>query len=307
MKNYVLKTHNINKQFHKFTALKDVTISIEKGKIYGLIGTNGAGKSSLMRIITGLSIPTSGSYELFGYRNRKDIQHALQKVGSLIEHPSLNVNMTARENLQLYKIMKGIHDKEIDYKLLDIVGLGETGKKKTKDFSLGMRQRLGIAISLLGNPELLILDEPINGLDPLGVIEMRDLIKHLCEEKGITILISSHNLTELYQTATDYIIIDKGEIKKTISLQALEEECQYYFNIQTKHINKLKNVLEGQMGTTNYKVMTDNTVRLFDFTDETERLAETLVSNGIIMTRFAVEGGSLESYFTNLVGGFENG
>lgn len=301
----VLSTKQINKTFRGFTALKDVSISVEKGKIYGLIGKNGAGKTTLMRIITGLSIPSAGGYELFGYSDQGNIQKALKKVGSLIEYPKLNEHMSAKENLKLHRVLRGNKDGASDDDLLKLVGLYETGKKKIKDFSLGMVQRLGIAVSLLGNPELLILDEPVNGLDPLGVVEIRNLIKQLSEEHGYTILISSHNLSELYQTATDYIIIDNGEVKKTISLKELEHECQYYVSIQTKQMNALKKMLEEEMHTTNYETISGETLKLFDFVNELDVLAKALFSNGIIVTKFAVEGESLESYFTHLVGGDE--
>lgn len=303
MGSHVLKMEHISKTFHQFTALKDVSISVERGKIYGLIGKNGAGKTSLMRIITGLSIPTSGDYELFGYRKPKDIQAGLKQVGSLIEHPSLNGNMTAAENLTLHKTIKGIRTKNIEHELLALVGLTDTGKKKAKHFSLGMKQRLGLAISLLGEPEFLILDEPINGLDPLGVVEIRQLIKKLCAERGMTILVSSHHLTELYQTATDYIIIDQGEVIQTMSQVALEKACQSYVHIETKQTDELKDVLDNHLHTTDYSIMDDGTIRLFDLTDEDERVARTLCANDIIVTRFSLEGQSLESYFTQLVGG----
>lgn len=306
MQEYLLKTEKINKKFRDFTALKDVTISLEKGKVYGLIGKNGAGKTSLMRIISGLSFATSGEYELFGCSNKRDIQKVLKKVGCLIEYPRLNENMTAKENLELHKIMRGIRNKSLENELLELVGLGDTGKKKTKDFSLGMRQRLGIAVAMLGNPELLILDEPINGLDPLGVVEIRNLIKKLCEERGITILISSHNLPELYQTATNYIIIDRGEVRKIMRLDELEDECQHYYIIKTKQVNKLLSVLGEKLKTKNYKVMDDGTVRVMDFVNEEEMLAQTLFDNGIVTTGFTVGGDSLESYFIRIVGGVEN-
>src|SRR5699024_6700476 len=195
------------------------------------------------------------------HTNKENMQKVLQKVGCLIENPGLNENMTAIENLALHRIIRGNKEKHKDCQLLDFVGLGDTEDKKVKDFSLGMAQRLGIAVSLLGDPELLILDEPINGLDPLGVVEIRNLIQKLCEEQGFTILISSHNLAELYQIATDYIIIDNGKIKKTISLEDLEKECQRYFSIKTKQIEELTNVLEEKLRTGNYQIMDDGTIR----------------------------------------------
>ena len=225
MSNYVLKTTNLCKRFKSYKALDNVSVTLEKGKIYGLIGKNGAGKTTLMRIVSGLSYATEGTIELFGASSAKEYNKQLSKIGTLIEYPSLNGRMTAKQNIKLVKIMRGIKDKSVDDELLEMVGLGSVDpKKKVKDFSLGMRQRLGIAIAMLTNPELLILDEPVNGLDPVGVVEIRNLIKKLNQEKNITVLISSHNLPELYQTATDYIIIDKGVIKQTLTLDELEKK-----------------------------------------------------------------------------------
>lgn len=306
MKDCVLKTNNITKSFRSFTALNNVSISLEAGKIYGLIGQNGAGKTTLMRVIAGLSFPTSGSIELFGHTESKEIQGELKRIGCLIEYPSMNGNMTATENLKLHRIIKGIPNTLRGKELLELVGLKDTGKKKVKDFSLGMRQRLGIAIALLGSPELLILDEPVNGLDPLGVVEMRNLIKKLCEERHMTILISSHNLPELFQTATDYIIIDKGVVKKTLTQNELEESCQHYICITCSKPEQLIEVLENKLHTTNYKVMPDKSVKLYDHLEEREAVSKTLYENGIIPTNFSFEGDTLENYFISIIGGGQN-
>ena len=306
MKEYILKTNNLTKSYHGTNALKDVSVTLEAGKIYGLIGQNGAGKSTLMRLVTGLSIPTSGSMELFGHSGKKDLQEERKRLGSMIEYPSLTLNMTARENLKLHRIMRGIPNKEIEEELLELVGLTATKKKKAKDFSLGMKQRLGIAIALLGNPEFLILDEPINGLDPLGVVEIRKLLKKLCEERQMTILISSHNLPELYQTATDYIIIHKGEIKQILTLAQLEECCKHHLLIGCEELEKLVWVLEMKLKTTNYKVMPNKTVKLYDYLDEKERVARVLFENQIIVTNLSNQGDTLEDYFISIVGGGRN-
>jgi ABC-2 type transport system ATP-binding protein len=303
MKEYVLKTVNVTKSFRNFTALKNVSITLEAGRIYGLIGKNGAGKTTLMRLIAGLSFPTAGSIELFGHTGEKEFQEELERIGSLIEYPGLNGNMTAKENLKLHRIMKGIPNKELDTELLQQVGLKDTGKKKVKDFSLGMRQRLGIAIALLKSPELLILDEPVNGLDPLGVVEMRSLIKKMCEERHMTILISSHNLPELYQTATDYIIIEKGEIKKTLTQEELEECCQHHIRIECSKPEELVRVLETKLHTANYKVMPDQSIKLYDYLEDKELAAKTIFENGIIPTHFAAAGDTLENYFLSVIGG----
>lgn len=303
MQKYVIESENLCKKFHSFEALKSVSIKMEHGKVYGLIGKNGAGKTSFMRIIAGLSYPTSGEYKLFGASDTKGIQEARKKVGCLIEYPSLNGNMTAMENLTMHRIMRGIKTPNIEKEVLQLVGLDNTGKKKTKDFSLGMRQRLGIAVAMLSNPELLILDEPINGLDPIGVVEIRKLIRMLCEERGMTVLISSHNLPELYQTASDYIIIDHGVVKKTMTLAELDEECQHHIVIKTKQQDKLVHVLENVLHTKNYNIADKDTFVINDFEEQEEKVAQALLDNQILATKFCVEGDSLESYFVKIVGG----
>lgn len=220
----IVELKHIDKKFGSFKALTDVSLSLEKGKIYGLIGKNGAGKTTMMRIIAGLGFPTGGELMLFGATARKEIDKNLRKIGSLIEYPSLNGTMTARENMKFFYKLRGLKIDDSIETLLEKVDIADTGKKKVKDFSLGMRQRLGIAVAMIGNPDLLILDEPVNGLDPIGIVEIRNFLKKLNEETGITILISSHNLPELYQTATDYIIIDKGRVKKITTLAELEAQ-----------------------------------------------------------------------------------
>ena len=306
MNECVLKTDSLTKTYHRIDALRDVSVTLETGRIYGLIGQNGAGKTTLMRLIAGLGFPTAGSISLFGHTGEKALQTERKRLGCLIEYPGLIPGMTAKDNLTFHRIQKGIPGKTAEDELLALVGLADTGKKKTRDFSLGMKQRLGIAIALLGSPELLILDEPINGLDPIGVIEVRDLLIKLCDERQMTILISSHNLPELYQVATDYIIIHKGEIKKTLTLQQLEECCRHHILIGCGQPEKLTGILETQLHTTNYKVMPDKTVKLYDHLDQKESVAKILYENGIVVTKFTVEGDTLENYFLSVIGGEKN-
>lgn len=306
MNEHVLKTNGLTKSYHGVNALHDVSVTLESGKIYGLIGQNGAGKSTLMRLVTGLTFPTSGSIELFDHSGERALQAERKRVGCMIEYPSILPTMTAKNNLKLHRIMRGIPNMEVEDELLELVGLAGTGKKKAKNFSLGMKQRLGIAVALLGNPELLILDEPINGLDPIGVVEIRNLLKKLCEERQITILISSHNLPELYQTATDYIIIHKGEIKQSLTLAELEECCKHNIHISCDQAEKLVSVLETELNTRNYKVMPDKTVKLYDYLGEKERVARALFENGIIVTNLSNGGDTLEDYFISIVGGGRN-
>ena len=303
MSNYVLKTTNLCKRFKSYKALDNVSVTLEKGKIYGLIGKNGAGKTTLMRIVSGLSYATEGTIELFGASSAKEYNKQLSKIGTLIEYPSLNGRMTAKQNIKLVKIMRGIKDKSVGDELLEMVGLGSVDpKKKVKDFSLGMRQRLGIAIAMLTNPELLILDEPVNGLDPVGVVEIRNLIKKLNQEKNITVLISSHNLPELYQTATDYIIIDKGVIKQTLTLDELEKKCEHYLSITCDDPDKAIKVIENELGTKKYKRMQDGSIRLYDFVDEKQKVSDALFNNHIKVYEFSRLGETLENYFLSVIG-----
>ncbi len=306
MEKCIVKTEHLTKSYKQFHALSDVSITLNEGKIYGLIGKNGAGKTTLMRIISGLSFPTSGTIELFGQSQYREYQKELRRIGTLIENPSMDRKLTARENLKVHRVMRGIPDEGVEQELLEIVGLKDVGKKKLKDFSLGMRQRLGIAIALLANPELLILDEPTNGLDPVGVVEVRNLIKNLSEDRKITVLISSHNLPELYQTATDYIMIDKGIIKKELPLGELEGKCQHYIQVECDEPEKLVTIIQTKLNTGKFKVMHDKSIRLYDYLDDRKKAARIIYENGIIPTEFSFKGETLENYFLSVIGGEEH-
>lgn len=299
MGNYILRTDQLTKTYSGRHALDHVSVTLQQGRIYGLIGQNGAGKTTFMRLITGLAFPAEGSLELFGNQEAEE----RVRVGSMIEYPALIPYMTASENLDYHRTIRGIPGKTTRQELLKLVGLSDTGKKKVKDFSLGMKQRLGIAVALVGNPEFLILDEPINGLDPVGVAEVRNLILRLCEERQITILISSHNLPELYQLATDYIIIHQGKIIQSITLAELEESCKHHILLGCENPEKLVSVLEMQLNVSNYQVMPDKTVKLYEYLDDQETVARTLAGNGIAVTKFMVQGDTLESYFLSVIGG----
>lgn len=306
MSEYILKTSNLTKKYKNYKAINNVSLSLEAGKIYGLIGRNGAGKSTFMKLIAGLSYPDVGHIELSGHTKESEIQLERKRIGCMIESPSINLSMTAKENMKLHRIIRGIPDEKIEDELLSLLDINNTGKKKVKNFSLGMKQRLGIAITLINSPEFLILDEPINGLDPLGVVEIRKLLTKLCNEKNMTILISSHNLPEMYQLATDYIFINKGEIIQTLSLEELDEYCRHYLLIKSTDVYKLVNVIERKLNTTNFKVMPDYSVQLFDYIDDKEFVGKTLFDNNIVVTNLSNEGGTLEDYFVSLVGGVDN-
>ncbi|MFO1446130.1 ATP-binding cassette domain-containing protein [Bacillus sp. Bva_UNVM-123] len=302
----VLKTNQLTKSYKKVKSVNNVSITLDVGKIYGLVGRNGAGKSTLMKLISGLSYPTSGAIELFGQQGDKALQAERKRVGSMIETPSINLNLTASENMKMHRILRGIPNKEVENELLELVGLKDTGKKKAKNFSLGMKQRLGIAIALLNNPEFLILDEPINGLDPLGVIDVRNLLKKLCEEKQITILISSHNLPELYHVATNYIFIGDGKIKETLTREELDERCSQSILISCDQPEKLVSILEMKLNTKKFKVLPDKSVKLFDYLNEKEKVARAIFESGIMVTNLSNEGDTLEDYFISIVGGSRN-
>ena len=260
---YILQTVEISKKYGKSYTIDHINLNIKQGDIYGIIGLNGAGKSTLIRLITGLTYPTAGKIELFSSFNEQELHVARQRIGALIESPALFPNMTAQQNLEVIRIQRGIPGNQCIHKMLEKVGLTDTGKKKVKAFSLGMKQRLGIAVAMLHDPEFLILDEPINGLDPMGVIEIRQLLKQLNEEYGITILISSHILSEVHQIATHYGFIHHGKLIEEISAKYLDEKCQAHFLIGVDDHHKAVTVLENELNTTDYEVMPDGNIKLF--------------------------------------------
>ncbi|AIY79136.1 ATP-binding cassette domain-containing protein [Clostridium botulinum] len=303
MRESILKVENLTKTYKNINALNNVNLSLERGKIYGIIGQDGSGKTTLMRLITGLCEPTFGKITLFGQSEQKKLQGLRKRIGSIIEYPGLYPNMTAKENMKLQRIMRGVPNDEVEEELLKLVGLNDIGKKKVKNFSLGMKQRLGIAMSLIGNPEFLILDEVMNGLDYVGIIEIRKLLKKLCEEKNITILISSHILSELYQFATNYIIIHNGEIKEEITLKELNEKCKKHILLCTNEPERMVYILENFLNTKKYKVMHDKSIKLYDYLDNKEQVAKVFLDNKILVTNLSYEDDALEEYFISVIGG----
>ena len=275
----------------------------EKGKIYGFIGQNGAGKTTFLRLVTGLAFPTSGTLSLWGNSGTEELQKQRKRIGSMIETPALFPSMTAYQNMEVQRIQRGIPDKSVIKRTLDMVGLQDTGKKSVRNFSLGMRQRLGIAIALLNTPELLILDEPINGLDPAGIVEIRNLLKILNKEYGMTILVSSHILEELYQTASEFILIDHGKIIEEISDYELNERCKRHIAIKTTDVQKTVLVLEENLHTDNFKLMPDGIIRLYDYLNDLETVASALAESHILVTGLSVSGDTLEDYFLSKIGG----
>ncbi len=306
MSEYILKTNQLSKKYKNHFAIEKINITIKKGEIYGFIGQNGAGKSTMLRLVTGLSIPTSGSIELFGNDDSTALPYLQKRMGAIIETPALFLNMTAYENLEVHRLQKGIPGKDCIKNTLELVGLTDTGKKKAKNFSLGMKQRLGLAIALLSDPEFLILDEPTNGLDPMGIVELRELIKKLNREKGLTVLISSHILSELHQLATSFGIIHKGKLLEEVTAKELDEKCRQHLRIKVDQPSIGATVLEQNLSTTDFEVMQDGTIKLYKFLDDVRTVSRALTNHGLVIEHLSQTGDSLESYFTKLVGGVEN-
>ncbi|KGO12833.1 bacitracin ABC transporter ATP-binding protein [Clostridium botulinum] len=303
MSEYILKTTNLSKKYKKDFVVNSVNISIRRGEIYGFIGENGAGKTTFIRMITGLARPTNGEIKLFSKEKGDELGNVRKRIGALIERPAFYPYMTAYENLEAFRIEKGIPGKECIDKILKSVGLYEDRNKKLKNFSLGMKQKLALAIALLGDPEFLILDEPINGLDPMGIKEIRELLKKLNKEKNITMLISSHILRELYQLATCYGIIHKGKLMEQITLKELDEKCKRNLSIKVDDVNKAATILETELSTNNFKVLSDGTIKLYDYVDNSRLVSSTLTKANIIIDQIMPNESNLEEYFINLVGG----
>lgn len=303
MKKIVLKTYNLCKRYKNQMAVDNISMTINQGDIYGFIGQNGAGKTTLIRLITGLAHRSSGEIELFGGSSEEQLNKGREYIGSLIESPAFYKNMTARENLEVSRLVRNIPGKDRIDEVLELVGLKDTGKKKVKDFSLGMRQRLGIANSLLGNPKLLILDEPINGLDPMGIVEVRELLKKINKEKGITILISSHILGELSEMATTYGIISNGKLIEEISAEDLAEKCRQYIDLKVDDAKRAVIILEREFSISDYEVLENNEIKIFSHLDSTGIINAALSKAGIIVEKIAIKGETLEEYFMDIVGG----
>lgn len=306
MTEYILRTNALTKKYKNDYALKNVDVTIKRGEIYGLIGQNGAGKTTMLRLITGLAFPTNGSIELFENNDRREMTAAHKRMGAIIENPALFPNMTAYENLEVQRLQRGIPGRECIKKALKLVGLEGTGKKKVKNFSLGMKQRLGLAIALLSDPEFIILDEPTNGLDPMGIVEMRELLKKLNREKGLTVLISSHILSELYQLATKFGIIHQGQLLEEISAGELNDKCRQYLRIKVDEPAKGVNVLEEKLSAHDFEILSDGTIKLYSYLDDVHLVSRTLTEHGLVIEHLSQNGDSLENYFTKLIGGVEN-
>lgn len=296
---YVIETTNLTKKFSNNSVVNKVNMNVHRGDIYGFIGENGAGKTTLMRMICGLATPTEGSISLFG---SNDLETQRKRIGCTIENPALYPHMTAIENLETYRLLMGIPDKSIIPNLIKLVGLHDLGNKKTKNFSLGMKQRLMIALAMMGDPELLILDEPMNGLDPMGIKEIRDLILKLNKERNLTILISSHILDELTKITTCYGIINKGVLIQELSAKDLNANRRQHLKIVVDHAQKAESILKKKLNA-NVKIESSNSILLYDHLESSADVNRLLIENGIVVELISPQNQNLEGYFMDLING----
>lgn len=300
---YALRTHGITKIYGKRAVVDHVSMHVKKGDIYGFIGKNGAGKTTFMRVVAGLAAPAAGTMELFG---SGDLEKQRQRLGTLIEQPGLYGTMTARDNLEVVRKSFGITGKHAVEEMLEFVGLAQAGKKKVKNFSMGMKQRLGIAIALFRSPDFLILDEPINGLDPEGIKEVRDLLSKLNRERQITILISSHILGELSKIASNYGIIKEGVLIEEFAAEDLKSRCRRCVKLVVDDVQRASTILEERCHITEYDVPEEGVLRVFDEIDNSWVINRELVEGGIHLKESYLAGQDLEGYFMDLLGGASN-
>ena len=306
MSEYVIRTFDLCKKFGDRYAVDHVNMEIGKGQIFGFIGRNGAGKSTLIRMLAGLAAPTQGNMEIFSETTTSGIIKAREKMGCIVETPAIYPNLTAHDNLEVQRLVTGTPGKDCINEVLKLVNLENTGKKTAKKFSLGMKQRLGLASALLNNPELIILDEPANGLDPAGIAEMRETLKRINSERELTILISSHILGELSQLATCYGIIHDGKMIKQLTSEQLANECKQCLSITVDSAEKAVQIIESQYKISNFEVLPHNVIKLYSNLDKSAEINETLVKSGVKVSGLTLTGQDLESYFIGLTGGIKN-
>lgn len=303
MNEYILQTNALSKRYGSFSAVNKVSLNIRKGAVYGLVGRNGAGKTTFMKMICSLASPTEGSFSLCGETYPK-LAHARAKVGNLIEEPGIYANMSAYDNLRAQAILCGNDKPEKINRILEIIGLTKAGRKHAGKFSLGMRQRLGIGLALIGDPDILVLDEPINGLDPAGVAEVRETLLRLNQEHGITVLISSHILGELSKLCTDYGFLDRGELIREVTAEELFSECTESVKLRVSDAAAAKAVLEKN-GFPEIKEEENGMLRISQNTEKCSEITEILVKNGIRLYELTKQGTDLEGYYLNMIGGKE--
>lgn len=303
----VLVTRALTKRYGGTLAVDHADITLAKGEIYGLVGRNGAGKTTIIRMAAAQTVPTEGEVELFGATGEKELEKARARTGAMVEIPSFYPYLTARENLEYYRRQRGIAGAHAVEDALEQVGLADTGKKKFKAFSLGMKQRLGLALALMNRPDLLLLDEPINGLDPEGIVEFRNLLLELNRQYQTTILISSHILSELQNLATCYGFLDKGKMLEQISAAKLREKCRDCLELKVDDAPRAAALLERELGLRDFEVLPGGAIRLYEGLEQPQKVTGLLIRQGISLYGMEHRGANLEDYFLGLIGGVHHG
>lgn len=303
MNEYVIETRQAVKAYGRLLALDHLDIHVRRGSIYGLVGDNGAGKSTLLKLLAGHIFVTSGEIRLFNAHTEKELAVARRRMGAMVESPGLIPGMTAGQLLEYYRIQKGIPGRGKTEEMLKLTGIWEKSKCRCKNLSMGQKQRLGLAVALLGEPEALILDEPLNGLDPSGIIELRTLLKRLNQEKNITILLSSHILPELEQTATEFGFLSRGRLLEEISVRELSEKCADCLEVEVSEPEKYAALLDGAFPGERCQVLPDGTLRMLCSEREPEEYGRLAMEHGIAVKRLEKRHGSLEEYYINLKNG----
>lgn len=299
MTDSIVSLSGLTKTFGRRAAVSNVSLEVQRAHICGLIGPNGAGKTTIMKMLAGLCEPTSGSMSLFG---SGDLAAQRSRASFMLEAPIIDPGLSARDNMRYVQIIRGVADDDRITSLLELVRLDPAEKKSVRKYSLGMKQRLGIAMALLPDPELLVLDEPVNGLDPEGIVEIRRLLRRLCEEQGKTILISSHLLAEMAELCTDYAIINHGALVEQLSHEELLAHCRDHISIRTNDINRTAAVIEEKLGTRNYRVVHGEEIQLMERLDDIAGVSRAITESGLTITRLISEGESLEQYYLSKVG-----
>ncbi len=303
MDEFIIETRHLTKQYGTQKSVSDLNIHVKKGRVYGLLGRNGAGKTTTMKMLLGLTEPTSGEIELWGKPLRGNEKEVLPRIGSLIESPGFYPNLTATENLRIFAALRGVPSRHAVKDALDLVGLPYRDKKLFSQYSLGMKQRLAIALAVMHDPELFILDEPTNGLDPIGIAEIRSFIRRLCDEGGKTVLLSSHILSEISLMADDIGIIDHGVLLEEESLSALESKNGRFIHLGISDAAQAARLLETVLHTGQFRIDDDKSIRIFDTSLSLSLLSETMVKGGVALYDLHLCENTLEDYFKRVTGG----
>lgn len=296
----VIDTRGLTKRYGSFAALDDVGVTVRRGEVFGLVGDNGAGKSTLFKLLCGLAFPTIGEIRLFGEHSPRELERQRARIGCIIEQPGFYPHLSVERNLECCRIQKGVPGKNATDRMLEEVGLAYARDRTCKDLSMGMKQRLGLAMALIGEPEVLILDEPASGLDPSGIVEMRTLLQRLNREKGITVVLSSHNLPELEQLATEYAFLRQGRLMEQVSAEQLQARCADCIDIAVSDAERYLVLLERELHHERYQVLPDGTVRIFDPQLEAEAYSRLAGEQGMGVSRLERRRTSLEQYYFEL-------